>query len=162
MNPKFKFALREDLVGNEINFLPVRAEEYSTGYDCKAAMPNRQAIVLKHGDYFKIPLGFRCIPEPGWYYQLHPRSSTMFKKNMHCLIGIIDESFPLEVMALGQYIAPNNDETIVKTIEFGDPICQIIPMKRENIEIDSISNEDFDKLLVKRNYSRTGGIGSTG
>ncbi len=156
--PIFKFALREDLK-DEKQFLPTRAEPCATGYDCRAALHNKISLILSPGDYFKIPLGFRAFCPPGWYYQLHPRSSSFIKKYMHNLIGIIDETFPLETLFVGKYLPPNNEKLI---INWGDPIAQIIPLKRIDMESIEISNEEYDFNVKERNSPRTGGFGSTG
>jgi dUTPase len=157
--PVFKFALRNDV---DMSFLPKRGEPAATGWDVKAAFPDRKDLLLKPGEYFKIPLGFRAIPEPGWWFQLHPRSSSFVKKYMHSLIGIIDEHFSHEVLFAGQYMPdlahPGNNEL---TIKFGDAIGQIIPIKREEMNIIQISNKDYDDFCRKRMAIRNGGFGST-
>ena len=158
--PIFKFALRDDLKDRP-EFLPTRGEPLATGYDVRAAQENRKDIVLRAGQYFKIPLGFRCYCPDGWYYQLHPRSSSFFKKQMHCLIGVIDETFPLEAAIVGQYIPDVSSMGQDLTIKFGDSIGQIIPVRRIDARIESISNEEIDNLYLNRNSIRTGGFGST-
>lgn len=160
-NPVFKFALREDLKDHP-EFLPRRAEDLSTGYDVRACQSDRKDIVLRAGQYFKIPLGFRCYCPEGWYYQLHPRSSSFAKKQMHCLIGVIDESFPLEVLAVGQYIPDVNSLTKDLVIKFGDAIGQIIPCQRIEMYVKNIENDEFDELIKRRGANRTGGFGSSG
>lgn len=155
--PIFKFALRENIKEDK-RFLPTRAEPEATGYDCRAALLNKEPLTLSPGDYFKIPLGFRAFCPPGWYYQLHPRSSSFVKKHMHNLIGIIDETFPLETIFAGQYLPPNEEKL---TINWGDPIAQIIPKRRVDMKVIEISNEEYDNDIKERNAVRTGGIGST-
>lgn len=161
MNPVFKFALREDLQ-NDKRFLPTRAEPFATGYDVRAATKDKKDLALRAGQYFKIPLGFRSFCPEGWYYQLHPRSSSFVKKSMHNLVGIIDETFPLECHLVGQYIPDLGLLGTDLVIKFGDPIGQIIPVKRIDAIIEDISNNDMNKLYEMRNAPRTGGIGSTG
>jgi dUTPase len=157
-NPIFKFALREDLKDNKM-FLPTLGEPNATGYDVRAAQEDRKDIVLHYGQYFKIPLGFRAIPEDGWWYQLHPRSSTFAKKNLHGLIGIIDQDFPLEVMFAGQYLPEKQSDIL--TISFGEKIGQIIPYKKHNFVQVEITNEEYDLLILQKNAVRVGGFGST-
>ena len=93
MESIFKFALRDDLKNNP-EFLPTKANKNDTGYDVRAAVPG--GVILTHGQYFLIPLGFRMFIPPGWYAELRPRSSTFTKKHLHALYGIIDENFSLE------------------------------------------------------------------
>lgn len=159
--PVFKFALRDDLI-NDTKFLPTKGEPLSTGWDVRAAQADRKDIVLRAGQYFKIPLGFRAYAPEGWWYQLHPRSSSFVKKAMHNLIGIIDETYPLELIFAGQYIPDINSLSNDLIIKFGDAIGQIIPTKRQEMIVESISNDDFDTLCKHRNAVRQGGIGSTG
>jgi len=156
--PTFKFALREDLK-DEKRFLPTRGEPLASGWDVSAAPENKQDIIILPGQYFAIPLGFRSFCPPGWYYQLHPRSSSFIKKHMHNLIGIIDETWEGDTLFAGQYITNNSHEL---TIKFGEKIGQIIPVKRQDIMIETISNEDYNDLCTKRNSVRkSGGFGST-
>src|SRR5208282_6947438 len=105
LTPIFRFAIREDLSDQ---FLPTKAEPYATGWDVRGAMHDKQNIVIRPGQYFKIPLGFRVLPPEGWWIELHPRSSSFAKKHMHNLIGIIDEHYPDEVLFAGQYIPDIN------------------------------------------------------
>jgi len=154
----FKFALREDLV-NDKQFLPKLSEPNATGYDVRAAQEDRKPIKLSYGQYFKIPLGFRAVPAEGWWYQLNPRSSSFTKKSMHCLIGIIDQDFPLELVFAGQYLPENTSDELV--IDFGDAIGQIIPYEIKRFDICEISNEECDKIIANKKAVRTGGFGST-
>jgi len=176
--PIFKFAIREDLKDTGDLFLPQKGEPYSTGWDVKAAPTDRKDIVLQPKQYFRIPLGFRVFPEKHWWFQLHPRSSTFAKKYIHNLIGIIDEHYNNELLIAGQYL-PEEEEKMatdydpiglpcqrywrknILTIRFGEPIAQIIPFKRIEMNINKISNEDFDDLCRKRESFRKGGFGST-
>ena len=165
MNPEFKFALREDLANDKI-FIPTKAEPNATGWDVRAAMNNREPLIIKAGDYFKIPLGFRAFPEDGWWFSLHPRSSSFAKKCMHNLIGIIDEHYNHEVLFAGQYLPkmelPRVDYYNDLVINFGDAIGQIIPVKRVEMSVSEISNQEYDDLCKRRMAVRNGGFGSTG
>ena len=161
-DPVFKFTLREDLKDHP-EFLPRRAEDLSSGYDVRAAQTDRKDIVLRAGQYFKIPLGFRSFCPEGWYYQLHPRSSSFAKKQMHCLIGIVDNSWEGFTSIVGQYIPDVASLGQDLTIKFGDPIGQLLPVKRQEMIVESITNEEFDRLCKERNGTRgEGGFGSTG
>ncbi len=160
--PVFKFAIREDLINEFVNFLPIKAEPYATGWDVKAAPHDKKDIILKPGQYFRIPLGFRAFCPENWYYQLLPRSSSFAKKHMHYLIGIVDESWEGETLFAGQYVPDNSDPNIDLIIKYGEPIAQIIPVSKNNIILESISNEELDFLYKNRGYSRKSeGFGST-
>lgn len=177
--PSFKFALREDLKGQE-QFLPTRGEPTASGWDVRAAMEDRQTIVLHPFQTAKIHLGFRGIPPQGWWYELKPRSSSFAKKSLHALYGTIDETYEGELIFACQFIPPMNYTHFSKggqsaldwsdylmnnylKIEFGDAIGQIIPVKRQEMEVVSVSNEDYDNEVAKRAAQRgAGGFGSTG
>lgn len=158
--PKFLFALRED-VKDDKRFLPDRVEPQATGYDCRACPGDRKDIIVRPGQTVRIPLGFRTFCPQGWYYLLHPRSSFFAKKHMHALIGVIDETFPLETCLLAKYLPDANTLTQDLVIKFGDPIAQIVPVRREDMNRIEVSNEEIEKLFKDRGAMRTGGIGSS-
>jgi dUTP pyrophosphatase len=155
--PTFRFALREDLKGDN-RFLPMKGEPNATGYDIRAAQTDRQPIVLQPGDYFKIPVGLRVIPERGWWFEVHPRSSSFIKKHIQAHIGIIDSDFSDQLHFLGKYSPTDNTPL---TIAFGESIAQIIPVERQEMNILDISNEEYEDICKKRNAVRKGGFGST-
>jgi len=157
--PDFLFALREDLKDDK-RFLPTRAEPLATGWDVRAAMSNRQTLIIRPGQYVKIPLGFRAFCPTEYWYRLAPRSSSFAKKSLHALYGTIDETYSMEAVFVAQFIpdvtALGND----LRIEFGESIAQIIPEKRQEMTVLSISNEELDTLYEKRGIMRDG-FGST-
>jgi dUTPase len=160
--PIFKFAIREDLKDTGDMFLPKKAEPYATGYDVRAAFPDRKDLVLRAGQYFKIPLGFRAFCPEGWYYQLHPRSSSFVKKSMHNLIGICDETWEGQTLLAGQYLADVGSLATDLIVKFGEPVGQIVRIKRREMKMEIITNEEFEKICKDRNASRKdGGFGST-
>ena len=163
--PIYKFAIREDLRDNPISFLPERAEPNASGWDVKAAQTTKLAIILSSGQYVKIPLGFRVFCPDGWWLELKPRSSTFAKKNLHCLYGTIDTDFEGQLLFAVQYIADpiiNGGILEDRIIEFGEPIGQIIPVKRKEMFVQQVSNDFFDHLCKERNAKRgPGGFGST-
>ena len=156
-SPVFKFAIREDLLDTGDLFLPKKSEQHATGYDVFFAPPDRQSLTIKPGEYVKLPLGFRSFCPPGWYYNLHPRSSTFIKKNLHSLIGIIDETWEGETALVTQL--HSSTDLIVK---FAEPIAQIIPRKREDMVPIDIDNDIFNSLCKDRHSERgDGGFGSS-
>lgn len=168
--PVYKFALRDDLVNSKISFLPTKATPLATGWDVKAAITEPSGkLVITPGQYVKIPLGFRGFCPPGWWYELKPRSSSFAKKFLHCLYGTIDEDYEGQSVFAAQY-RPTKDYEYVNTlitpnnlsIEFGDALGQIIPIERQEMIVESISNEEYDRLCAERNSQRgEGGFGST-
>lgn len=158
--PIYKFALREDLKNNKI-FLPTKGEPAATGYDVRAAQEDKKDIILRAGQYFKIPLGFRTFSPEGWWFQLHPRSSSFAKKSMHNLIGIIDEHYSNELIFAGQYLPDINSLSNDLVIKFGDAIGQIFPVRRIDMNVLEVENEEYDNLCKNRSSIRAGGFGST-
>lgn len=160
--PSFKFALRSDLETFD-GFLPTQGEPLATGYDVRAAQKDQKPLVLRAGQYFKIPLGFRAFCPEGWWFKLEPRSSTFAKKKVHALCGVIDETYENELVFAGQYIPDITEMGHDLSINFGDAIGQIIPVKRQLMVVEKVSNDTFDQLCKARNGQRgTGGFGSTG
>lgn len=164
-NPTFQFALREDLKDDK-RFLPTRAEPLATGWDVRAAMPDGNPLFISPNEYVKIPLGVRAFCPSGWWYRLVPRSSSFTKKYLHALYGTIDEAYPEELVFAAHYL-PNprwekgaNLPYSLK-IEFGEAIAQIIPVRRQEMNIQEVSNVDIDKIYNERKAVRTGGFGST-
>jgi dUTP pyrophosphatase len=159
--PVFKFAIKEELLvsGDPILFLPTKAHQNDTGWDVKAA----QSFTLRAGQYAKIPLGFRMFAPPGYWLELRPRSSSFAKKHLHCLYGVIDEGYENEMVFACQYIPDISAMGQDLEIKFGDAIGQLIPIKRQEMIAENITNKEFDRLSNERKGSRgTGGFGSTG
>lgn len=188
--PEFKFALREDLKNNP-EFLPTKSNPTDTGFDVRCADPD--GIILKPFEYYKISLGFRIFAPEGWWLDLHPRSSSFFKKHLSALYGVIDETFTLEAAFLATYLPANvwipvwdmtdfpekkrvnfykqqgnflnNPQHIIHVddaprIEFGERIGQLIPVRRQEMSVSEISNEEFEELVQAR--GGRDGFGSTG
>jgi dUTPase len=184
MKPIYKFAVREGL-GKE--FLPTRAEPKASGWDVRADL--QEPLVLKPFQHARIPLGFRAFCPEGFWLELKPRSSTFAKKFLHSLYGTIDETYEGMMIFACQYIPDldldlwqhradtyNLDPTIygtlknvltaklcpTLTISHGDAIGQLIPIKRQEMEVEEASNEEYDELCKIRNAERgAGGFGST-
>lgn len=168
--PNFRFALRDDIKDDK-RFLPTRSEPKASGYDVKAAFTNKMPLIIKPFEYFKIPLGFRAFCPAGWWLELRPRSSTFSKKNIQSLYGVIDEGFEGQMLFAGQYIPTLNIYRDIDkvdtyfpelTINYGDAIGQLIPIRRQEMNIGEMSNEQYDQACKERNGIRgIGGFGST-
>lgn len=159
--PVFKFSVLDytKLTNPNISFLPSKAHSNDTGWDVRAAA----SCTLRAGQYARIPLGFRVFAPVGWWLELRPRSSSFAKKQLHCLYGVIDEGFESENMLICQYIPDVSAMGQDLVISFGDAIGQFIPVKRQDMIVESISNEEFTRLANERKGTRgTGGFGSTG
>ena len=159
--PTFKFAVMDYTFVNNTNiyFNPTKAHDNDTGWDVRAA----EAFTLRAGQYAKIPLGFRIFAPPGWWLELRPRSSSFAKKQLHALYGVIDEGYENELVFACQYIPDVSSMGKDLKINFGDAIGQVIPVKRQEMKTELISNEEFARLVDQRKGLRgTGGFGSTG
>ena len=159
LTPIFRFALMEGLSDE---FLPTKGEPFATGWDVRAA----EDIVLFEGEYAKIRLGFRMFSPPGWWMEIRPRSSSFAKKHLHALYGVIDSSYEGEMVFACQYLSPNIIDRfgVFGKIEIkaGEAIGQIIPIRRQEMKVERVSNEEYDILCKERNHSRgSGGFGST-
>lgn len=159
-DPNFKFALREDLDGDK-KFLPTRATAKSAGWDVRCAQKNREPLILRAGQYAKIPLGFRTIMPEGWWLELRPRSSTTAKKQCHCLYGVLDNDWRDETCAVIQYVPDISALGKDLVLNYGDAICQLVPVKLREMTTENISNQDFDEFCRNEVNDRKGGFGST-
>ena len=158
--PVFKFALVER-VKDDKRFLPKQAEPAATGYDVRACMEDKKQLIIKPGQYIKIRLGFRCFISQNWWYEIKPRSSTFAKKHLHCLYGTVDEHFPLEAVLSAQYLPDTKSLGKDLVIEYGEAIGQIIPVRRQEMIVEEITNEEIEKLFKERPTERLGGFGSS-
>lgn len=153
--PAFKFAIKEGL--SDI-YLPTRGSERASGWDVRST----DHLLIRAGEYAKIPLGFRIFCPPGWWMELRPRSSSFAKKNLHALYGVIDEDYEGQLVFACQYIP---DKQMISPLEIreGEAVGQIIPVRRQEMIVERVSNEEYEKLCKERNTSRgSGGFGSTG
>lgn len=153
--PSFKFALRTDITDDE-RFLPTRATPQSAGWDVACAFEDHKPLTIQPGEYVKIPLGFRCIPAKGYWFKMNPRSSSFTKKKLHALYGVVDYDYRQMCYFCAKY-----DGTEPLTLEFGEKIGQIIPVKTVEMSIVKIHNKTFDKMCLKENNQRVGGFGSS-
>lgn len=153
--PTFKFAIKEGL--SDI-YLPSKGSERASGWDVKST----DRLLIRAGEYVKIPLGFRLLCPQGWWMELRPRSSSFAKKNLHALYGVIDEDYEGQLVFACQYL-PDKQMIAPLEIQEGEAIGQIIPVRRQEMIVEKISNEEYDKFCRERNASRgSGGFGSTG
>jgi len=161
--PVYRFALREDLKDQK-QFLPTRGEPLATGWDVRAAFKYENEVHFHPFMKYLIPLGFRAFCPEGWWFELKPRSSTFAKKALHSLYGTIDETYEGELMFACQYIPSNSlvDHPDILTVNFGDAVAQIIPVKRKEMLVEEVTNEEYDTFCKGRNAQRgDGGFGST-
>jgi len=153
--PTFKFVLDEGLSDD---FLPALGSERATGWDVRST----EAMDISPQQYVKIPLGFRLFCPPGWWLEVRPRSSAFAKRHLHALYGVIDEDYEGQCVFACQFL-PENGFSGVLAIKAGEAIGQVIPVLRQTMIVERVSNEEYEILCKTRNASRgTGGFGSTG
>lgn len=148
----------------DASFLPKKQNDNDTGYDVKACILDEEgkpgSITLYPDQAFKIDLGIRTIAPRGWWLQLNPRSSSFTKLHLVCLVGVVDNGYEGAMMLAGKYLPPNE---MAITINHGDRIGQLIPMRLEQMDCLWVSDEEFDNLSKARHNTRgTGGFGSSG
>ncbi len=175
--PTFFFALMPHL--EDKSFIPTQATPKATGWDVRSAAN----LVVSPGEYVKIPLGIRGLCPEGWWYEIKPRSSTFTKKSLHALYGTIDEDYEGQLVFAAQYLpsltihtditenhyygdvryeAKSYIDELDLTINAGDAVAQIIPVRREMMYVGEITNETLDRLYKERGDARgAGGFGST-
>lgn len=179
-NPFFKFAVSDRVnvfldeqkpaLENKAlvrsDFVPKRARPKDTGYDVRCAEP--EGIQLEPFAYFKMRLGIRMFASDGWWVELRPRSGTFWNDHIHALYGVIDETYENELCFVGTFI-PNAKTLLTRGnegncfIPFGKRIAQIIPVKRQDMDISEINDFEMDVIYKNRNDERgTGGFGSSG
>lgn len=157
--PTFKFALKEGLTDPADLFLPNRGTDRATGWDVRSV----DHLIIKPGEYAKIQLGFRMFSPPGWWMELRPRSSTFAKKNLHALYGVIDEDYEGALVFACQFLPEIASSPLSLEIQAGEAIGQIVPVRRQEMIVERVSNEEYDALCKQRNAARgAGGFGSTG
>jgi deoxyuridine 5'-triphosphate nucleotidohydrolase len=151
--PVFRFVLDEGLPDK---FLPTKGSEKATGWDVRSSKVD---VLIKPGEYAKISLGFRAFAPDGWWLELHPRSSTFVKKHLHALYGVIDEDYEGECIFACHL--PKSESSLL--ITFGEALGQLIPVRRQEMVVEKVSNEEYLALTKQRNFARgAGGFGSTG
>lgn len=153
--PVFRFVVEK----YQGDLLPRKAHPQDTGWDVRSRL---EEIILRPGQYAKIPLGFRVFAPENWWLELRPRSSTFAKKQLHALYGVIDNGYENEVMFACQYLPEPTAMGQDLIIRNGDAIGQIVPIRRQEMLVEEITEEEFKRLTERRNSSRgIGGFGST-
>ena len=167
MIPEFKFALFEGFTDPQL--LPTRANDLDAGWDVRCATLTR----ISRYKTVLIPLGIKVICPEGWWLELKPRSSTHFKKHLHCLNGVIDNGYEGHIQLCSTYISQHEDDFFIRggekiyedslDIEAGERIAQLIPRRLEQMYASLVSEDEFSKLSLERKNSRgAGGFGSSG
>lgn len=161
MVPNFIFSVNEGL---DSSFLPNQTDPTATGYDVRSSK-NYELIPYQ---YNLIDLGIRAIIPDGWWLQLNARSSSFAKIHLHYLTGIIDQSYTGQIKFACQWIPDSQNlkelaDTGHLKINKGDRIGQLVPYRLEKMNVELVSETQFDILAKERVAIRNpAGFGTTG
>jgi dUTPase len=79
------------------------------------------------------------------------------------LYGVIDEGYQNEVLFACRYLQPYCSFNEYIEVKPGDRIAQLVPVKRQEMSVSRVSDEEYEILTMDRAGARgTGGFGSTG
>lgn len=114
--------------------------EYAFMGDAGADLVIIEGKLLEPGQGYDFPIGLAMEPPLGYFYLIHPRSSTLRKRGLYVHPGIIDNGYrgPLYV-----YVRNENKNTV--HVEAGARLAQIImlPMVQPQIVlVDELSESD--------------------
>lgn len=153
--PTYYFTLKEDLEKEkDYQFLPTKSETKATGWDVRLYTSDKKDVILRSGQKALLQLGFRSFCEDGWWYAIYPRSSTFHKKALHCLYGVIDETWEGYTAFSCQYIPDVNSLGKDLVISYGEPIAQLIPVKRQEMNVKLLTNEEIELKYKERKGQR--------
>lgn len=130
----------------EGGFTPIRATEYSAGYDLYSPI---ECVILGNSDLL-LKLRVSIQLPPGHYAQIWPRSGLDTKFRITTGAGIIDQDYRGELGVLLR-----NFSTTPHKIERQERIAQLIIMKYESPQIELV--DELDTTVRGE-----GGFGSTG
>ena len=132
--------------------LPAYETAEAAGLDLRAAVDEKEPLVLAPGARMLVPTGMIMEIPSGFEGQVRPRSGLAYKHGITCLNtpGTIDSDYRGELMVL---LINHGDESF--TIERGMRIAQLIiaPVTRVNVVEATLSSETV---------RGAGGFGSTG
>ncbi len=129
--------------------MPKRATDEAAAFDVHANV--NMNIPFK--GMAKVPLGFKTIIQPGYYFQLQDRSG-MALKGITVRAGVIDSDYRDEWCAI---LA--NETNSDYYVSIGERVAQAVLLKLPTVEVKEVNSVDFDKISTT---NRGGGFGSTG
>ena len=132
---------------NGNTFMPCKGTSGSAGFDCFC--PND--YLLSPNSVNKISLDFKLDIPPGYYVEIHDKSSIVFFSEIHVLGGIIDCDYKGCIYVILQNISVKNPVCVSE----GEAICQMIVKKyEENVQLIKVHD-------VGMSNRGDGGFGST-
>lgn len=130
-------------------FLPTKSSNNSVGWDVRCA--DASGVQIAPGQFKSINLGFNVFCPDGWALRMIPSSDLFVKKHLHSLYGTLDQSDLESLKFVVQYIP--DTKFLIKnslTISFGEKIAKIIPFRIEDMEIESVSKFELQRMNFYR------------
>lgn len=126
--------------------IPYKAKMGDIGYDLTVASLEEENGLIK------VYTGIAVQPEPGWYFELYPRSSIANRGLMVAnSVGIIDNGYTGEISVVFY-----KTENYIKKLEIGERIAQLIPRRYTVVTIKVVDE------FLETTERGSGGYGSTG
>jgi dUTP pyrophosphatase len=132
--------------------LPAYETDGAAGMDLRAAVPDREPVVIRPGARTLVPTGLSFAVANGFEAQVRPRSGLALRHGVTCLNtpGTIDSDFRGEVQVI---LANLGEEDF--TIRRGDRIAQLV--------ICPVARAEWAEVEKLGETARGGGgFGSTG
>lgn len=130
--------------------MPTRGSASAAGYDLYADLSEK--ITIAPGETKMIPTGLSMELPEGYFGAIFARSGLAMKEGLrpgNC-VGVVDSDYRGEFM-----IGLHNDSTVLRTIEPGERIAQMVVMPYLPVEF-----EETEELTDTQRGA--GGFGSTG
>ena len=130
--------------------IPTRGSDYAAGYDLYACID--EDVRVYAGETVKIGTGLSIAIPDGYFGAIFARSGLATKEGLrpaNC-VGVCDSDYR------GEYIiALHNDSAVMRTIEPGERIAQLVVMPY--LAVNFVETDELDET-----NRGSGGFGSTG
>lgn len=127
--------------------IPTRGSEEAAGYD----LYSNSDVEIRPEGTIKVNTGIAMEIPKGYFGAIYARSGLATKEGLrpaNC-VGVIDSDYRGEII-----VALHNDSNIVRVVEKGERIAQIVIMPYLSVEFEEVDNLDETKR-------GNGGFGST-
>lgn len=188
--PEYKFCLTKQALElpNSNIFLPTKGESKASGWDVRSTVDLKlkpyEKVLIHLGFKAFCPEGywFELKPRSSSFAKKHlnslygtidetyenevmfcceyaPPMNFLFSEIKKQCYGNSDVS--IHKLHFEEYMYKVNSGLFDLNIKAGDPIAQIIPVKRQEMNISLTTEEEFNELCKQRASERKGGFGST-
>lgn len=127
--------------------VPTRGSEEAAGYD----LYSNSDVEIRPEGTIKVNTGIAMEIPKGYFGAIYARSGLATKEGLrpaNC-VGVIDSDYRGEII-----VALHNDSNIIRVVEKGERIAQIVIMPYLSVEFEEVDNLDETKR-------GNGGFGST-